>query len=389
MNDFPTPDTASARHSERVVAHLRQLINEHDGAISFARFMHEALYAPGLGYYAAGNTKFGEAGDFTTAPELSPLFGAVVARQVAEVLRQVPKGHVVELGAGSGALARDILTKLEALQALPDRYQILEVSPDLAARQQQLLQQAVPHLMSRVEWLQAIPISFDGVIVANEVLDALPVERFVKRNSELMQLRVTSDDQRFRWTETPAPDNLRRAVARIENDLGYALPNDYRSDVSLAVPQWIHDLAVGLRRGAVFLLDYGVSRREYYAADRTTGWLRCHFRHHAHSDPFVHAGIQDITAWVDFSLVASAAVASDLDILGYVTQAQFLLAGGLQAEMEAMDALPTNEQLKVNAVIKTLTLPGEMGENFKCIGLSAGDIAVPSAFLAADRTRTL
>ncbi len=388
-SSLPQPDELSAEHSVRVRDHIRDRIRDAGGQISFAEFMHEALYAPGLGYYAAGATKFGADGDFITAPEVSSLFGRILARQAAEVLCDIENGEILECGAGSGKLAVDILTTLEAQNALPAAYNILEVSADLVSKQQARLRDALPQLFDRVRWLSSLPEDFDGVVIANEVLDALPVERFVQREAGLRQLHVSRDGDKFVWTEGDAPARLREAVAEIEADLGRALGDSYVSDVSLAAPSWIRDLGESVRHGAVFLFDYGVSRREYYAADRADGWLRCHFRHHAHNDPLVYPGIQDLTAWVDFSSVAGAAVASELEILGYQTQSQFLLGGGLDKEMENFVKLPMEQQVELSGQIKTLTLPGEMGENFKCMALGRGVENAPSAFQFADRTQTL
>jgi SAM-dependent MidA family methyltransferase len=386
---LPEPDELSAEHSARVREHLREKIADAGGSISFVEFMHEALYAPGLGYYSAGSAKFGADGDFVTAPEVSPVFGRVLARQCAEVLGEIEDGEVLEIGAGSGRLAVDMLSALDALNAVPATYRILEVSPDLLARQKKRLREELPQLFDRVQWLSDLPKNFSGVIVANEVLDALPVERFVRRASGVFQLCVATDDKQFTWLEKEAPDRLAASVRAIEADIGQVLPDGYTSEVSMAATPWIADLAGCLERGTAFLFDYGISRREYYAPDRTDGWLRCHFRHRAHSNPLIHPGIQDLTAWVDFSSIAGAALDAGLDILGYQAQSQFLMGGGLEIEMQGFSDLSIAEQLELSGQIKTLTLPGEMGENFKCMVLGRGDIAAPSALNFADRTHAL
>jgi len=386
---LPRPDAESAAHSERTAAYIREHIEAAGGSISFAEFMHHALYAPGLGYYTAGTTKFGEEGDYVTAPEVSAVFGRVLARQCAEVLGQVTSGAILEYGAGSGKLAVDMLERLEEFDALPSEYLILEVSPDLRERQRALVAERLPRLAKRVSWVDSVPDRHRGVLVANEVLDSMPVERFVRRDTGVMQLRVEADDGRFGLIEAPAPEILSQFVAGIERYLGRPLPDGYLSEVCLAVPPWIGGMAAALREGMAFLFDYGVSRREYYAPDRNAGWLRCHFRHHAHDDPLILPGVQDLTAWVDFTSVASSAVAQGLDVAGYSAQAQFLMAGGLDAEMQDFEGLSTKEQLELSRQVKTLTLPGEMGERFKCIALRKGSIATPSAFNLADRTHTL
>jgi SAM-dependent MidA family methyltransferase len=350
------------------------------------------LYASGLGYYSAGTTKFGEAGDFVTAPEISPLFGKILANQVAVVLGQIgvaTNRTVLEIGAGSGALAVDLLQRLEKLASLPSRYCILEVSADLQQRQFAAIESALPHFVDNVEWLDGLPGAMSGVVVANEVLDAMPVERFVKRDGKVSRLSVTNDDGGFAWVETPAPDILAVAVHDIEADLGLTLPDGYESEISLGVGEWLGNLAECLEQGFVFLFDYGVSQKEYYAADRSGGWLRCHFRHRAHGDPLIHPGIQDLTAWVNFTQVANAAFEGGLQIAGFVNQAQFLMLGGLSQEMEDIIGLPTDAQITLSRQAKLLTMPGEMGENFKCLGLSKGAIEAPELFGLADRSHTL
>ena len=386
---LPAPDATSAAHSERVAAFIRERIAAAGGRVSFAEFMQHALYAPGLGYYAAGSTKFGEAGDFITAPEVSSVFGGVVARQCAEVLDQTGGGEILEYGAGSGKLAADVLTALRRLDALPSAYNIIEVSADLRQRQEVRLRECVPDLMERIHWLDAPPAASRGVILANEVLDALPVERFVRRDSGVMQQCVTEGPGGFEFVETAASARLASAVGAIEDELGAQFPDGFVSEVSLAVPDWIAGLSAALDEGVVLLFDYGVSRREFYAAERSDGWLRCHFRHHAHNNPLMLPGIQDLTTWVDFTAVAEAAVAAGFDIAGYSAQAQFLLAGGLEAEMQGFAELALEEQLELSRQVKTLTLPGEMGEHFKCMALQKGAIATPSGFSLADRTHVL
>jgi SAM-dependent MidA family methyltransferase len=387
---LPEPDAESAMHCERVAEFIRGRIRDADGQISFAEYMHHCLYAPGLGYYSAGSAKFGGAGDFVTAPEISSLFGAILARQCAEVLAQLESPAILEIGAGSGKLAADILKVLAESGALPAKgYKILDVSADLRERQESFLHREVPKLLNSVEWLDALPKNFSGVVIANEVLDALPVERFVRREQGVVQVCVATDGDGFGLVEREAPGMLAAAVGNIEAFIGQALPNGYASEVCVAAPQWTVDICATLRDGAVFLFDYGTSRREYYAADRSGGWLRCHFRHHAHDNPLVLQGIQDLTSWVDFTAIAEAAVDNGLDIVGFVPQAQFLIGGGLDKYLADFAELPTDAQLKLSAEIKLLTLPAEMGENFKCLGLSRGNLQPPSAFEIGDRTTTL
>ena len=386
---LPEPDAISASHSERVMKFIAERIEDAGGSISFAEYMHHALYAPALGYYVAGAKKFGAEGDFITAPEVSPVFGRILARQCAEVLGDLGGGSILEYGAGSGKLAADILTALQERDALPERYAILEVSADLQERQAEFLHAELPQLASRIAWLDRPPGNHRGVIVANEVMDALPVERFRKTEDGVEQLRVTLRDGVPAMTRAPAPQRLAERVAAIEAALGEALPVGYTSELSLGLDDWIATLAGSLDEGVAFLLDYGVTRREYFARDRADGWLRCYFRHHVHHDPLLLPGIQDLTAWVDFSAVAEAALHSGLEVAGYAAQAQFLIAGGLDTEMEDFASLPVSRQLQLSGQIKTLTLPAEMGEHFKCMALRRGDSDTPSAFNLADRTHTL
>ncbi len=387
---LPKADPDSLAHSKAVAAFVRERIAEAGGSISFAEYMHLCLYAPGLGYYAAGATKFGQAGDFVTAPEVSALFGRMLARQSAEILAQLESPAILEIGAGSGRLAADMLEALSAADALPaGGYCILEVSPDLQQRQRNLLAERVPDLVDSVRWLSAMPTGFTGVVIANELLDAMPVERFVRHADGLRQIGVASHDEAFQLVERDAPDSLVQAVEHIEATIGAPLPDGYASDVCLAVGPWVADLAGCLEEGAVFLFDYGVGRREYYAPERSGGWLRCHFRHHAHDDPLILQGIQDLTSWVDFTAVAESAVENGLEIAGFTSQSQFLLGAGLDEALADFAEMPTAAQLRLSAEIKLLTLPTEMGENFKCLGLMRGALEPPTAFGRADRTATL
>lgn len=387
---LPQPDAESAAHSTRVAEFLRQTVADAGGQISFAEYMHHALYAPGLGYYSAGTTKFGAAGDFITAPEVSSVFGFILARQCAEVLAQIEAGSILEFGAGSGKLAADVLTKLAEMDALPEGgYRILEVSADLRERQESFLRSEIPELLHHVSWLHQLPGEHAGIVIANEVLDALPVERFVRRSDGIDQLCVAVENALFVYAERDAPAHLTAAVTAIEKELGRQLPEGYVSEVCIAAPQWVGELSEVLREGVVLLFDYGVSRRDYYADERSGGWLRCHFRHHAHEDAFIFPGIQDLTAWVDFSAVAGAGVDHGLDISGFVTQAQFLIGGGLDQQLADFPELPLDAQLELSGQVKLLALPGEMGENFKCLGLSRGAITRPTAFGLADRTTSL
>ena len=387
--ELPVPDEASARHSRDVATHIAHLIGESGGRIPFSTFMQEALYAPGLGYYTAGARKLGADGDFVTAPEISPLFGYVLARQSADVLVQIDGASILEAGAGSGALAVSVLKKLRVLDTLPARYLILDVSADLRERQADRFRRELPWFVDRIEWIDDLPSDFRGVVLANEVIDALPVERFRIQGDEVHRACVQWSNDRFDWCLEQAPPVLDRAVRNIESSLDAPLAPGYVSEVSLAADTWTRDLCAAVKEGAIFICDYGLSRREYYAPDRDSGWLRCHFRHRAHDDPLILPGIQDLTAWVDFSTIAGAAVDAGAAVAGFMTQAHFLMQGGLEAELTGFADVPLEAQVAMSGEIKRLTLPAEMGENFKCIGLVCGAIDAPSVFGMSDRTHTL
>lgn len=360
-----TPD--ERRHSERVLALIRERIAAAHGSIGFDEFMQLALYAPGLGYYSAGSVKLGAGGDFVTAPELSALFSRCVARQCAEVLAETG-GSILEFGAGSGRMAASVLETLAALEVLPERYLILEVSADLAARQRERIAALPAALAARVEWLTSLPERHRGVVLANEVLDALPCQRFVWRGGEARELAVSLDERgALAACERPAGARLGAAVASVRAELREPWPEGYVSEICLAIGPWMASVAALLERGAALLLDYGLPRAHYYHPQRTRGTLRCHFRHRAHDDPFLHPGLQDLTAWVDFTCVAEAALAGGLELAGFTTQAGFLLGCGIETLIQAgEDAI---EQARRASEARRLLLPGEMGESVKAMAL--------------------
>ena len=385
---LPAPDPDSLAHSERVASFIRDRIADAGGSIGFAEYMQHALYAPALGYYTAGSSKFGPSGDFVTAPEVSPLFGRVLANQCAEVLTGIGGGSILELGAGTGAMASAVLGRLAEIDASPASYQILEVSADLTERQRRRIGDLAAG-PAPVTWLGRLPESFRGVVLINEVADALPVERFIRHDDGISQLRVAAGDTGFVYTSRPAGESLAAAVQEIEASLGARLPPGYVSEVSPGLGAWLGGIVDSLAEGAGLLFDYGASCREYYAPDRDRGWLRCHFRHHAHEEALIYPGIQDITSWVDFTAAAEAGAAAGATIAGYVTQALFLLHGGLENEFARFQSLSTLDQIDLARQVRQLTLPGEMGENFKCLALTMGSAPAPSAAVAGDRAQTL
>lgn len=367
MSDcLPTPSPEAQAASRELSACIAATIRAAGGWISFADYMEMALYQPGLGYYAGGAQKFGLAGDFVTAPELTPLFGAALAQQVAQILRAVAPAPtcVLEVGAGSGRLAADVLSTLETLAALPARYEILELSGALRARQQQTLAEVVPHLVERVRWLETLPEKFSGCVIANELLDALPVHAVAWRETGLMERGVGIAGERFCWAEErPAQGALAAAMA----ELAVAAP--YESEIGLAARAWIAEWGRRLERGALLLIDYGLPRHELYHPLRRQGTLRCHYRQRQHDDPFQWPGLTDITADVDFSALAEAGDAAGLDVLGYTTQAHFLINCGLGELYAARQAAGGAQALRAASAIRLLMSPDEMGERCKVLAL--------------------
>ncbi len=377
---LPLPPPAALELSARLQALIRGEIQSGGGWISFARYMELALYAPGLGYYSAGSHKLGAAGDFITAPELSPLFGRTLARQVAELLAQdIP--DIVELGAGSGTLAAVLLAELAALDRLPQRYLILEVSADLRQRQEAHLAATVPQLADRVSWLDRLPDQLHAIVIGNEVLDALPAHRIRVHQGSVEEIGVIANDDHFAWGCRPASAPLQQAVAV------HGLPDDYETEINLAAPALVSSLAQRLTRGALLFIDYGFPAHEFFHPQRNRGTLMCHYRHQSHADPFLWPGLQDITAHVDFSAMAKAG--AGLELLGYTGQAQFLINCGITELLAAVPAADTARYAPLAAQAQQLLSPAEMGELFKVIALGRGAFAPLSGFRRGDRSHTL
>lgn len=379
LHSLPPPQGDALAHTCACEAMLKEEIARAGGWLSFARFMELALYAPGLGYYAAGARKFGAEGDFVTAPEISPLFGHCVAATVADVLRDTG-GDVLELGPGSGKLARDMLLALDRAGTLPARYLLLEVSADLRDRQQRLLAELPAHLSRRAQWLDRLPERFSGAIVANEVLDVVPVHLVTFAAGWTFERGVALRDDAFVWQDVPAlSGELAEAVARIQREhLAGAPPDGYVTEVSPAANALVASLAGSLAQGAMLFIDYGFRAAEFYHPSRRGGTLMCHYRHYAHTDPFRFPGLQDITAHVDFSAAAEAGAAAGLEIAGYTTQANFLLASGLAEALAAHDPRDTVNFLPIANQAQRLVSPAEMGEFFKVLAFTKGDVALPA-----------
>jgi SAM-dependent MidA family methyltransferase len=368
--ELPEPSPEAMAHSRRLEALIGARIDSAGGWIDFSEFMELALYAPALGYYSAGAAKFGGAGDFVTAPEISPLFAACIARCCVPLLRQIGGGVVLELGGGTGRLAAQLLLAMERLGTVPSRYLMLEPSADLRERQRLMIAELAPAHATRITWLEHLPAEgVQGVILANEVADALPVSRFVIRNGNPRALGVGRGGDGFRWVERPADAGLSAAVQAVQREL--PLPQNYTSELSPHLSAWIATLADSLRHGVLLLADYGMSRREYYHPERSSGTLICHYRHRANQNPFRYVGLQDISAWVDFTAVAQSADRAGLQIAGYTTQAHFLLDAGIGPEIAARSADGVVAAITAEQA-RTLLLPGEMGERFKVMAMTRG-----------------
>ncbi len=385
-------------HSRAAAALIAERIRAAGGWIPFEQFMELALYAPGLGYYSAGSVKLGPGGDFATAPEISDLFSRCVARQCAHVLGR--GGEILELGAGTGRMAAVVLESLAALGALPARYAILEVSADLAQRQRERLGRLPREIGERVVWLERLPERpISGVILANEVLDALPCQRFAQVGGEVRELGVALEEQAPNEAgacaaaaklieRAAAPGQaLERAYAELLRELPAPLPDGYSSEICSRVAPWIAGVAECLERGAMLLFDYGLPRAHYYHPQRTAGTLRCHFKQRVHDDPYINVGVQDITAWVDFTRVAEAALASGLDVAGFATQAAFLLGTGIESLLA--DGVDPVAHARLAGEARRLLLPGEMGEAFKVMALTRECDAALEGFALQDLRHSL
>lgn len=360
---LPQPDATARQHSARVEAALRAAMVP--DAISFARYMALCLHEPGLGYYSVGAVKFGAEGDYVTAPEWGPLYGQCLSQACAEVLSALPSASILEFGAGSGALAVTLLQTLAQDGPLPAEYLILEPSAALRIRQQRAVASLVPEVAARVRWLDHLPTTLIGVVLANEVLDAMPVQRLRITPHGVEELCVRAEGAGFVWAARAPSSELGMAIGAVEAGLDAPLAPGYVTEINAWITPWIAGLAAMLRQGVLLLIDYGYGRREYYHPERVTGTLRCHYRHHAHDDPFLYPGLQDITAHVDFSAVAQAAQAAGLDLLGYTTQADFLLGCGLERRLRAAHEAGGAEWPRYAAQAQHLLHPGAMGEMFK------------------------
>jgi len=381
---LPPPSPEALAHSARLVEHVRREIAASGGWISFARYMELVLYAPGLGYYAAGARKLGADGDFTTAPELTPLYGHCIAQQARQII-SLGLEDILEVGAGSGALAAALLEELDRRGAAPKNFLILELSADLRARSRDLLAARVPHLMERIAWLNVLPPAFLGLVIGNEVLDAMPVHvvRGTHRGVEEGGVTASRGERPFEWSFRPASGALRAATDRLD------LPPGYVTEIGLAARAFVRSVGAVLERGVMLFIDYGFPAREFYHPQRAEGTLMCHYRHRAHGDPFWLPGLQDVTAHVDFSAIAEAAVGEGLEVLGYTSQEQFLVNCGITDLMLRTPPEDAGRYLPQAAAASKLLSPAEMGELFKAIAIGRGVSDPLIGFGSGDRRHTL
>lgn len=386
MNNLPIPDPDALAHSQGLRQAIIREIAAAGGWIPFSRCMELLLYAPGLGYYSAGSRKFGTAGDFVTAPEMTGLFGQALARQVAQVMA-LSAPAILEVGAGSGRLAADLLLDLERRQALPERYSILDLSADLRQRQRETIAAAAPHLLARVDWLDQLPEQFSGAVVANELLDAMPADVVAWRDNGIFARGVAIDaEECFTSSERPASGPLLAAAEEIGEQC--TLPPGFESEISLSNRAWAAEWGHRLQRGALLLIDYGFPRREFYHQQRGRGTLMCHYRHHSHPDPFYLPGLQDVTVHVDFTAIIAAAHGAGLELLGYASQGQFLLNCGI---LDALAEIPngTPDYIRASGAVNKLLMPHEMGELFKVIAIGRGIDEGLCGFARGDQSRRL
>jgi len=365
---LPAPPPEAAAHSAQLAEHIANTICDEGGWIPFSRYMELALYAPGLGYYSAGARKFGAEGDFVTAPELTPMFARCIAMQALQVL-EATGGDILELGPGSGALASDLFAELHAQGKAPERYLLLEVSPELQARQRERLERRFPADMDRFVWIDRLPEKIRGLVIANEVLDVVPFAMVRRTGEEILERGVIVTEAGFAFDDAPLPEGDLKRRARAAFPPG---DYDYLSEVSLAAEGLVRTIASSLESGVALFIDYGFPEREFYHPQRSMGTMRCHYRHRFHGDPFFMPGLQDITAHVDFTAMARAAESGGAEVYGFTTQAYFLISCGLAVLVSAGDPTATLSRLKGTSVVHRLINPAEMGELFKVLAIGRG-----------------
>jgi len=365
---LPVPGADAAAHSARVVARVRDEIDRAGGFIPLSRYIELVLYAPGVGYYVAGARRFGPAGDFVTAPEMTSLYSAAIARQLERVLAAASGDDIVELGAGSGALAAGVLNALAKMGRRDVRYRILEVSAALRSAQRETLARAAPALSALVEWIDDVPQEIRGGVVLNEVLDAIPPSVVARRAGAWYERGVVWGDDRFFVDERPLDDAHVRALAQAR----FPASIDYASEISPAAEALVTMLAQRIEAGALLIVDYGFPRREFYHQDRREGTLVGHYRHRVHADPFLWPGLSDLTVHVDFTAIAEAGQRAGATIAGYATQASFLMGCGILDLLAAEGPPDSVDYIREAAAVQRLLSPAEMGELFKVLLLARG-----------------
>lgn len=387
QSDLPHPDAIAQQHSDSLLEIIKSEINQAGGSISFADYMQLCLYQPGLGYYSAGSYKFGSGGDFITAPLVSSLFSRALAHHIADVFDQLTDKNVVEFGAGTGVMAADILVELQSLNQLPQYYYIIEASADLQKRQEETIKSAIPELLDKVVWLADLPSNFEGVMLANEVCDAMPVHRLHFVNGDIREQHIGVADNQLQWCEQAISNHeLKQRAKEISPLIGEA---DYYTEINLVAPGWINTLSASLKRGAIFIIDYGYTQSLYYQPERAQGTLMCYYQHQAHDNPLFLPGLQDITAHVDFTALAQAALASAMNVSGFHAQADFLIAGNIaelhQSQLVDLDEWQQQQQVMA---LKRLLMPDQMGESFKVLSLTRELEPLPR-LVSADRRYSL
>tara|TARA_B100000927_G_scaffold286543_1_gene278184 strand:- start:786 stop:1976 length:1191 start_codon:yes stop_codon:yes gene_type:complete len=353
--------------SDLALSEIKQKIKSSGGKITFSEFMHHALYAPLLGYYSGKSKKFGESGDFITAAEETGILGRIIAKQCSVILNEIPDAAIIEYGPGSGALAVSILKQLLQMGLKPRAYYMVDVSEDLIERQKNRISTELPEIYDSVIWKSEIPDGFSGIVIGNEVIDSMPFERFMISNKRILQFFVGTKEEELVYKLEPANIEIKKYVKRIESQIGKSLCEGYISEISFIGRDWINQISLKLNQGMIILLDYGVSRSEYYSDDKNQGWTHCHFKHHKHFEPLIYPGMQDITTWVDFSLISETAKANDMIVDAYLTQAQFIINNGIEDEFLGFESMDIKKQMELTRQIKLLTLPDKMGSNFKCL----------------------
>ncbi|HTR05662.1 MAG TPA: SAM-dependent methyltransferase [Paraburkholderia sp.] len=396
-DSLPVPEPIALAQSEALEATLRAEIAAAGGWLPFDRYMERALYAPGLGYYGGGARKFGlladDGSDFVTAPELSPLFAATLARAVGEALSASGTRRLMEFGAGTGRLAAGVMLALDAAGVPFDSYAIVDLSGELRERQRETITRLAPALLERVSWLDALPAQFEGVVIGNEVLDAMPVRLFARKDAVWHERGVSVNAEgAFVFADQPA--NSGRDAGRLNGSTASALAGiegseNYVTETHEAALAFTRTVCAMLARGAAFFIDYGFPRHEYYHAQRAQGTLMCHYRHRAHGDPFLYPGLQDITAHVEFTGIAEAGVEAGADLLGYTSQARFLMNAGITEVLGEIDPRDPQRFLPAANAVQKLVSEAEMGELFKVIAFSRGIDETIAAFARGDRSHTL